>query len=274
MVEKLSAENRDRLARALNSWETWSPKPQGLPKVISVLGGESNHSFVVSDGSARWVLRLNNQITDSGINRDNERLAMLAAQEVGISPAACVIDEDVLVTPLLAGEHATLDDLSPIGELFGRIHSMTVELEPIELLQHLSDYYEKATPDSMVDECYQRIVTLHPKEIVEAQPCHNDLLLPNLILSDNGLQAIDWEYAAAADPAYDLAVFTSTYELSAEQLQSLLAAYGPGGSVDMQSIASRIKYYEYFYRLIEILWWRLRDRPMREELKILKKSLM
>jgi thiamine kinase len=274
MVKKLSAEDRKRLKQALASWESWREGPELLPEVITQLGGDSNLSFVVGDGSGRWVLRLNNPLRDIGINRDNESLALRSAHAAGISPLPNFHTSEVLVTPLLAGQQATLENLSQIGDLFYRIHSLAIKLTPINLLQHLKNYYEKATPEPILKDCYQHILDLYPKEIIDLKPCHNDCLLPNMIESEHGLYIIDWEYAAAADPAYDLAVFSSTYELNQAQLRSLLSAYDPDSILDAESLMSRIEYYEKYYRLIEILWWDIRHRPMQTQLESLAQSLI
>lgn len=269
MVEKLSAEDRGRLNQALASWESWSPAPSSLPKLVTQLGGDSNLSFVVSDGIGQWVLRLNNQFQDSGINRSNEWAALQAASKAGISPLPNFHNSEVLLTPFIVGKQATLVDLSDIGRLFSRIHSLDVELAPIDLLEHLNNYYEKAEANSLLRECHQHIVDFYPQEIVELKPCHNDCLLPNMIRSEQGLQLLDWEYAAAVDPAYDLAVFSAAYGLDEGQLGVLLAGYGQEGVLDVESLKGRISYFEKYYCLVEVLWYGLRGRDMGVELGVL-----
>lgn len=274
MAKKLSAEDRSRLRQALGSWEGWRPVPKKQPEVITQLGGDSNLSFVVSDGLMRWVLRLNNPRSDLGINRDNERLALQAAHVVGISPLPNFDSNEVLVTPFITGQQARLENLLQIGALFGQIHSLVIELAPIDLKQHLKNYYEKVTPEPLLKDCYQHIVDLYPEGSVNLKPCHNDCLLPNMIESQHGFYIIDWEYAAAADPAYDLAVFSSTYKLNQAQLRSLLSAYDPDNVLDTESLVSRIEYYEKYYRLIEILWWNMRGRSPGIELEALAEGLV
>ena len=73
--------------------------------------------------------------------------------------------------------------------------------------------------------------------------------------------------------AYDLAVFSSTYKLGQAQLRLLLSAYDSDSILDVQSLISRIEYYEKYYRLIEILWWNIRHQPMKSQLESLAYSL-
>ncbi|GJM12647.1 MAG: hypothetical protein DHS20C12_10500 [Pseudohongiella sp.] len=215
------------------------------------------------------MLRLNNPVTDSGVNRENERLALEAAHLAAIAPVTSFHSSDLLVTPFLEGEQATLGDLAEIGELFSRVHSFDVELSSLDLLQHLESYYEDASPDPLLTACYRRVVDLFPEGEVELKPCHIDCLLPNIIRAKQGLQLIDWEYAAKADPAYDIAVFSGTYGLDEGQKELLLAGYGLVGD----GFRERLGYFEVCYGLIEVLWWRLRGRDMRKELGALMARL-
>ncbi|MFK7865354.1 MAG: phosphotransferase [Pseudohongiellaceae bacterium] len=272
MAQKLSAENSARVRQALASWQQWQPCPEKLPELVEQLGGDSNLSFKVDDGLSQWVLRLNNPNKDSGINRANERLAIEAAHAKGLSPQLCFSGDDFLVTPFVQGKSPLLKNFSQFGQLFSHIHSLPVELASIDLLDHLKNYYQKVPPDSLLATCYQHLVATYPADSVELKPCHNDCLLPNMLETGKGIFLLDWEYAAAVDPAYDLAVFTTSYALSPDQMDSLLAGYDPR-LADTRSLRLRITYYEKYYRLIEILWWRIRKRPMREQLQLLTDSL-
>jgi thiamine kinase-like enzyme len=54
---------------------------------------------------------------------------------------------------------------------------------------------------------------------------HNDLLNGNLLLVDGQIRLIDWEYAAMADPFFDLANFSSHHDLDEDGDRALLTAY-------------------------------------------------
>jgi thiamine kinase len=269
MAKKLSAEDSSRLDRALASWQDWRVVPSSQPEIQGQLGGDSNLSFLLGDGASQWVLRLNNPLTDTGISRDNELLAIQAASQAGFAPAPIYQSNEFIVTPFIAGAELSLDDLPQIGMLFRRVHALPVRLKPIDLLRHLTNYYEKANPDPRLDDCYLRVVEMYPQQAMDLKPCHNDCLLPNIIAAQQGLMLIDWEYAAAADPAYDLAVFTATYGVKEARLESLLSAYGVEDVREVQDLIARIKYFEKYYRLIEILWWGLRGQNMSVPLDVM-----
>ncbi|WP_440055115.1 phosphotransferase [Pseudoalteromonas sp. T1lg65] len=55
--------------------------------------------------------------------------------------------------------------------------------------------------------------------------CHNDLVLDNLLLSDSGVQFIDFEYACLNDLYFDLAALVISFELDLSAGERLLTRY-------------------------------------------------
>jgi thiamine kinase-like enzyme len=55
--------------------------------------------------------------------------------------------------------------------------------------------------------------------------CHNDLLPANFIDEGGRLRLIDWEYAGAGDPFFDLGNLAVNLQLSEAQERTLLTAY-------------------------------------------------
>jgi thiamine kinase-like enzyme len=82
-------------------------------------------------------------------------------------------------------------------------------------------------------------------------PCHNDLLLANWIDDGRRLWIIDWEYAAAGDPFFDLANLAAHLQLADEEEAVLLQAYF--GRVSPQA-AARLKLMKIASDLREALW--------------------
>lgn len=77
-------------------------------------------------------------------------------------------------------------------------------------------------------------------------PTHGDLVPQNILVSDENITLIDWEYAGLNDPCWDLASFILECELSLELENEFLLAYG----VDEIS-RQKIKLYK---NLVDILW--------------------
>jgi thiamine kinase-like enzyme len=93
-----------------------------------------------------------------------------------------------------------------------------------------------------------------------------------MIKSESGLMLIDWEYACGMDPAFDLAAVCASSKLSEAQRSQLLQGYGVG-KIDTDFL-KRLRYYQYYYQLIEILWWRRRGKKNAEQLGALAREIL
>ena len=221
----------------------------------------------MTDGQGQWVVRLNGD--DAGINRSNEMSAIMAAYHAGIAPGVAFNGQDYLVVEYLSGEKPRIEDIAEIGTLFANIHSLDVSIQPMDLLKHLETYHRQIAMDEDVDFCYEKITSLQPLKKCRAVFCHQDLTLDNMIRTSTGIAVIDWEYAAMSDPAYDLAVFSYTHELTQVQFSDLLENY----SREEIDLSIRVRYFMKVYALIEILWWIVRGTKPEEKIEKLKAIL-
>jgi thiamine kinase-like enzyme len=277
MAENLSQLDRQRLDAALALWQQWCPRPASKPQLISRLGGESNVSFLVTDGTQQWALRLNAEGPSLGVNRQSERAAHSAAAQAGLAPSVVYCSAEVLVTPFIAGEKPSLTKLSAIGGLLRQVHELPIELPALKPLDYLQQNLLAARPyqgqadSKLIEDCAQWLAQHFPNEPITTVPCHNDCLLANLVSADSVLQLIDWEYAAVMDPAFELAVVCAGNTLNEAEKTQLFEGYGLE-KIDTQFL-QRLHYYQAYYGLLEILWWRRRGSPQKAELDCLLRFL-
>ena len=277
MAENHSQLDRQRLDAALALWPQWHPRPARKPQMMSRLGGESNVSFLVSDGAQQWALRLNAEGPSLGVNRQSERAAHSAAAQAGLAPSVVYSSAGVLVTRFIAGEAVSLTRLSDIGRLLARVHELQVELPTLKPLDYLQENLLAArhahgqANSKLIEHCAQWLKQHLPNEPITTVPCHNDCLLANLVSVDKVLQLIDWEYAAAMDPAFELAVVCAGNTLNEAQKTQLLQGYGLE-KIDTQFL-QRLHYYQAYYRLLEILWWLRRGSSQKAQLDRLVRFL-
>ncbi|MCH8257865.1 MAG: phosphotransferase family protein [Proteobacteria bacterium] len=261
MYENLSPEPIRRLNEAVMTWKSWAPAPTTIPVLTAQLGGDTNLSFLVTDGRNQWVVRLNDD-RDSGINRTNELAALTAAHNAGIAPAIIFNGQNILVAEYFSGHSPTLLDIAEIGSRFADIHSLEVSVQPMDLMKHLRAYYQQITKDTDIVNCYKKISALAAPDASTTVLCHQDLTLHNMIRTKDRIVVIDWEYAAMSDPAYDLAVFSYTHELNESQFSLFLDNYY---RIEPE-LPDRVHYFEKIYALIEILWWLTRGKRQDEKI--------
>ncbi len=278
MAENLSQLDSQRVDAALANWRQWHPRPAQRPRVVARLGGESNLCFRVSDESTQWALRLNTKSPTLGVSRESELAAHSAAALAGLAPPVVYSSDECLVTPLIEGVGVSSSDLTALGVLLRRVHQLPVELPALDPLGYLRSNVAarltevSATGHTLIHDCAQWLETNFPSESAVLSPCHNDCLPANMIRTESGVVLIDWEYAAAMDPAYDLAVLSVGCGLDAEQMELLLGAYATESFDD--TLRERAHYYQHYYRLIEILWWLQRGVSQEESLQALAQEIL
>jgi thiamine kinase-like enzyme len=84
-----------------------------------------------------------------------------------------------------------------------------------------------------------RLAPLHARVMVAAQRshvapfvlCHSDLHHRNVIESER-VRLLDWEYAGVTEPAYDLASFAQSNDLTSANKRLLLDAYDASPALD------------------------------------------
>jgi aminoglycoside phosphotransferase (APT) family kinase protein len=88
----------------------------------------------------------------------------------------------------------------------------------------------------------------------EAAPvlCHGDLHTGNLIETEGGLMALDWEYAHVSDPLWDLAGWSSANDFDGALRLALLEAYR--GRAPAEDEQARLQLLAWLFDYVCLLW--------------------
>lgn len=261
-MDPLSDGTAERLRACIATWESWGTALTSAPLPIWQYGGYSNETFLVTDNHTRLVLRLNGEAERFGVDRDLEAgiLSGLADQPWVPTLIHRDMELDFLVTEYIHGTQVTSADLAfclaDVGRLFGEIHRLDLNIEtrldPVDQARYYLDQLSGDLPASLIH-CHDRILSRMPSPPSAYCLCHHDLLPENILDTPSGPVALDWEYASLGVPAFDLAVFIEGCQLNEAAQRSLLDTYrGPASLEDIDG-------YRDLYRLIEILWWLLKD---------------
>lgn len=208
--------------------------------VRPLAGGTTNHNFVATVDDCQYVVRLPGRRTELlGIDRANEVEAARRAAELGIAPP--VLGElpgaGTLITELVPGHHLDTHDLATrlddIVPLLRRFH----ESGPLRGAFPVHRVVEWHARDAgahgvMPPPAYERLhqhsrrieaaFAAHPAPPV---PCHNDLLPGNLIVDDERVWLIDFEYAGMNDLFFDLANLSVNSAFDEDDDERLLRLY-------------------------------------------------
>jgi thiamine kinase-like enzyme len=202
--------------------------------------GLSNHVFLASKGSEKFVVRIFNPHTLM-LNVDREAVLCfsLQAKRLGIGPNVIVLNDEFSVSEFLEGSHPEEQELLasstlvPYMEILHRLHSCSFQSRQFNAIKWIDDFIRGGNERGAVipkrlSEALRRLAVIErelkkfPEEWV---PCHNDQNGSNFLLTVHGIMLLDWEYAGLNNPLYDLAKFAAHHNLSTEQSEILLAAY-------------------------------------------------
>lgn len=258
MDQKLpTAADHARLGLITGQWRDWQPRPARQPEVVSRLAGFSNDNYLVAADEHRFVVRLNNDSYELGVDRLLERQILTDIAGAEFAPRLAWWSEHSLVTGYIPAPHPADPEPQLLGELFRQIHGTAVSPHPpLDPYEHLENYFHQLdSVPANIAAGYEALLATRPTPSGDLCLCHHDLLLGNVLAGDGSAIVIDWEYARLGDPAFDIAIVAHTYGYDDSAVAELLRAYG--GGADLQE---RIRHYRGLYSLVEICWWLLRGQ--------------
>ena len=206
-------------------------------------GGITNRNYRVSLGGSDYVVRMPGKDTDLlGIDRAAERQANDCAAAIGIAPAVAAMlgDPPCIVTAFVEGRAVSAEELlepATLAEIAAALRALHDRCRPLEArfdsFRIVENYAELVrerggeVPDEFerAHEVSQRIEAALGGADHDAVPCHNDLLIANLIRGEEQLWLVDWEYAGMGDRYFDLANFAVNNQLGADDRRRFLALY-------------------------------------------------
>lgn len=239
---------------------------------ITPMPGYTNRNYRLQGQGEDWVLRLPQAETDRFIDRSIEAHNQAIAHRLGLAPAVAWRDDTgITLTPTLRhSRQLRADDfdtrLEAIVEPLRRLHRSGAEFRGHTSLGELLQWHYDLL-DAEVRPHYEarmqqaeRVLSLLQGDELAWVPSHRDLVMGNLLLEDERLWFIDWEYSSMASPYWDLATLCNEAELDLDQSRRLLQAYSAGGP-PMQE--SRLFDYRGLLKLFTDCWMSLLVEPGR-----------
>ncbi len=236
---------------------------------LTALPGLTNYNYRLRNQQHDWVLRLPRAETNPQINRIAEACNQSLAAGLGIAPEAIWRDPSgISLTPsllpcrvLTSADFAGASTLGAIGELLRRLHGSKLKFQGMVAIDERIAHYFNLLPSAEqqrrtvawreVQCILSRLVNDDLTEDMAAVPSHNDLVLENLLIDQQQLWMIDWEYSSMASPYWDLATLCNAANLNQPQSAELLRRYCQN-EVRMQE--SRLQDYRILLRFLSDCW--------------------
>lgn len=203
--------------------------------------GLTNRNYLFSLADKKFVLRIAADNSDVlALDRISEyRIHQHAAEAGLVSPILFRHEDDnfwlreYIVGEELNQQGLTVSVLRSVSAAFDTLHAdQSLQNVPqLDLLSKASAYWRMidGSDSRAAGEADFQPLRAQITELLQCafeQPrlalCHLDPTLNNWIKTGNGLQLLDWEYAALANPLLDYAAFVQGAELDQQQQEQLL----------------------------------------------------
>lgn len=203
-----------------------------------------------------------------GIDRQSEMRILLAAAKVKISPPVLWHDNQgvfacqFVVQPSLGWDvmHSQIN-IARIADALTQAHSLPAVSHSFciyDLIEHYLQSIELFLPirsDVQEELEYLRRLFSNLLRVESCQSpvvCHNDLNPKNVLIDDDAIWLIDWEYTGMGDPLFDLSVVARSHNLTREQQVYFIQSYDD--SLDVETTLEKMAKYSLAYSLREMTW--------------------
>ncbi len=228
-------------------------------KIVKRLeGGMSNYTYVVESKGRKYTYRVPGQSAEKFVDRDVELANIKLVDSLGVNNETTYFDVEsgekmaVYVEGTILSETGVSEYDAKSVEALKKVHNSSLVFKDYDPFGRL-DQYEQYCKDAGLElpaEYYALRHKLDREYVrfkdVKKVPCHCDYQPTNLVMGEDRLYILDWEFAGMNDPFYDIACYGNA---GFDKALSLLKAYvGREPSVDEYR---RL----YFYRAFQCLQW-------------------
>lgn len=191
-----------------------------LPGPLSIRawpGGECNRLFQIHSPSQLSALRLNQAPVPSlGVNRRREINILLNLSNEPWSPSLIAASPRWLLCHWAPGEPAASGadaDLDTLTLALQQVHHHRPQGEPLNVAWQIMQLLKYAKPLPAHIHALLRERCDRYRFVRQPVLCHHDWHPGNLVINGPDWTLLDWEFAAAGDPAMDLASLCQGFEL-------------------------------------------------------------
>lgn len=218
--------------------------------VSPIKEGISNLSFLFVVNGEGYVYRHPGNGTNEVVNREAEAYSLGIAQKLGLDHT--FLYEDVVegwkISRFIPGCRSfDYDNENDVLEAMGLIRTLHQSgavspwsYDPYKESKELLRLLKKASYPlpgdfDVLSSVIQRLAHLSSLEGGKQVLCHNDFYGPNLLVHDEGMELIDWEYSAMSDYACDIGNFVAQGSgYSVERAIAILPLYFERNPTDLE----------------------------------------
>lgn len=211
-----------------------------IHEIVPIEKGYTNKSFVFSCGNARYIYRTPGSISAAWIDRKSEKQSLEIAKRLGIDDSYIYEDEkegwkiSSYVETTDTFDFKDITHVKMLCELMRKLYSSSTSCgklwdylyETKQLLLKIKKIDEQSY--SAAADVLEQIEAIDRSLKNDAWPIqlvHNDIYEDNLLVADNKLYLIDWEYAGDSDIGFDICKLFVKNRAIGEELDMWVSYY-------------------------------------------------
>lgn len=226
--------------------------------IEKLLGGMSNHTYKIKVLEDYYVFRIIGEGGNLFVDRDEELFNLKQVDSLNLNTETVYFDvvSGLKVSKYVEGtvltETKIEDHLKELANTLKKLHHSKLKAydkyNHIKRLNKYQSYVDEVSEDYL--NLKSKWVTIFNKYFknVKMVFCHNDAQRSNIVVAEDKLYLLDWEYAALNDIYYDFAGFGN---VSIEDSFLLLESYLDRTPTKLE--INKVK----FYRMFQALQWYL-----------------
>lgn len=236
---------------------------QGLTGESWRIEGDRLHLLARQQTAAKRVLGVSRRREGRVLNRSGQ----------GVGPQVLLQQPDWLIVEWLEGDvvdEKTFAALNTRGELAAftaRLHKRQRSGYRLNLQRQFVGYWQQIDRQRLTPAWlrWQQYFLQHqmPSPLMLA-PLHMDIHAGNLLVQDERLRLIDWEYAADGDIALELAVMFRFNRFPPQVQQHFLGQYTQHGYKDLPRLAAQVQRWMPWVDYLMLMWFEVRWQQCRD----------
>lgn len=230
------------------------------------LTGLSGQSYIIRTAGKQRVFKATPAVIMPFVHRRREYRVMCKMASAGLAVRPIALNQNGLLIPWTVGERlcpATwLQHRDAVVRLLSRLHHQPATGYRLLLTPLLLRYWQCCQQRRIQWLRLMQRCTARPEpKPLRLAPLHMDVTPENLLLTTQGLQLIDWEYAADGDVALEL---TALCAHDWQQAEGWIVLYAEMNNMRVKLLRHQVGCWRPWLNLLQACWYQLRAEQSQE----------
>ncbi|OTA16145.1 hypothetical protein Xvie_02188 [Xenorhabdus vietnamensis] len=262
-------------------WQLWPDIPAESWEVRPLTGLTQESYYItngyITNGMRQMVGRIQTlQSGILGVDRQREKQILRRLSSTGIVPKVVAAHGTWLLLEWLTGAQVEADMLGQpalqqqLAHTLAILHRHSLVGYPLQLKKQIAFQWQQIDRKRLSPRwlrLHKFFMATRMPAVLKMAPAHMDVHSDNLLMTEEGLKLIDWEYAADVDIGFSLAVLFKGNQWNEIQQQIFLDYYctQASGYSDISLLQQQIKRWESWVNYMMLMWYEIRWQQTKEQ---------